>query len=346
MVYGSCLHIMRIVKCLFLLSVLTLGCIACTDLFVGQANEPTPEETFEQLWQDYDKYYSYFPIKNINWDSMYTVYRPQVTRRTTPDELFQITGKLILSLRDGHAWLVTPQGRQIQYKYPVAGPTNRLPSLDHYFSLKQKNFSVYYGTYQNIGYVLIQSLSGPTETFSCLDDILLEFKQQDLIGLVLDLRGNGGGSDEVSRLIASRFVSTKSTYSLVRYKAGPAHNSFGEWMEKTISPSGEHFSKPVMVLTNRQIFSSAEDLVLAMRTSPNTTVVGDTTGGGSGNPMLRLLPNGWNYAIPRWQQVDMQMEYIEGRGIHPDIPLWITSQDSIRHIDAIFERAVVEIKKK
>jgi len=62
---------------------------------------------------------------------------------------------------------------------------------------------------------------------------------------------------------------------------------------------GLRYTDPIALLTNRRTFSAAESFVLAMRTLPQVTIVGDTTGGGSGNPLHRELPNGWGLSVSR-----------------------------------------------
>jgi len=73
---------------------------------------------------------------------------------------------------------------------------------------------------------------------------------------------------------------------------------------------------------------------------PNVTVIGDTTGGGSANPITLTLPNGWSYRVSRWIQYTAQKTIFEGTGLPPDIPLWITSADSSAGRDVILERAI------
>jgi C-terminal processing protease CtpA/Prc len=49
----------------------------------------------------------------------------------------------------------------------------------------------------------------------------------------------------------------------------------------------------VVVLCNRSTYSAANNFVSVMKTLPNVTIVGSTTGGGSGMPFSSELSNGW-----------------------------------------------------
>ncbi|KPK79468.1 MAG: hypothetical protein AMS25_12500, partial [Gemmatimonas sp. SM23_52] len=50
------------------------------------AREPEasdPEYNFEVLWETFDRNYGIFGPKRVDWDALYRVYRPLVTRETT-----------------------------------------------------------------------------------------------------------------------------------------------------------------------------------------------------------------------------------------------------------------------
>jgi hypothetical protein len=95
-----------------------------------------------------------------------------------------------------------------------------------------------------------------------------------------------------------------------------------------------------LVLQNRGLFSAAETFVLAMRTRPDVTFVGDSTGGGSGNPIPRELPNRWVLWVSRWQATTPGGSWYEGIGLAPDILESVSEQDLARARDPILERAI------
>lgn len=77
-----------------------------------------------------------------------------------------------------------------------------------------------------------------------------------------------------------------------------------------------------------------------MKAFPHVTLVGDTTGGGGGNPIRRVLPNGWMYRFSRGQEVDPDMLQTENNGVSPDVTVWLTKDQFDNNIDAIFEKAL------
>lgn len=334
------------IRIAFLVVIVGLVTAGCRDIFFPTDPSNDPESNFEVFWQDYDRYYSFFELKHLNWDSMYRAKRTLITPTTNNKQLFDIFNDMIQYLADGHADLNAGSIGRAGFDFTKKAPVNKLVSVATYVALKVKSKTLSYGTIRNdIGYIAVKSFAGSQADFDGIDNILSEFKAASLKGVIVDIRGNGGGSDLYSWHIAKRFADQERVYSYYRYRSGPGHNDFGTWGAKTIKPEGEHFDGRVMLLTNRQVFSSAEDFVLAMKAFPTVTIVGDTTGGGSGNPMLRTLPNGWTYRVPRWQQVDADMNYYEGVGLLPDIAIWITPDDTKNGKDTILERAIEELQK-
>jgi C-terminal processing protease CtpA/Prc len=100
----------------------------------------------------------------------------------------------------------------------------------------------------------------------------------------------------------------------------------------------------VVLLTNRQCFSSAEEFILMMKVRPGVTVMGDVSGGGSGNPITLELPNGWQFSVSRWVQYTAQMKFFEEVGLAPDIPAAISPADSIAGHDTVLEQAVARLR--
>lgn len=319
---------------------------ACEEIFFHPDPPNTPESNFEIFWSDYDRYYSFFNLKHLNWDSIYQVKRPLINTSTSSKQLFDVLNEMIHYLRDGHADLYSKSYGYSTFDFAKGYPANKLNSITAYVNLIRKSKNMSYGIIGfDVGYIEIKSFGGNDSDFKVIDDILAILKLKELKGIIIDIRGNGGGSDTYSRLVASRFTDRTRVYSFIRFKSGPGHDAFDHWTSKSIKPEGELYIKPVVLLTNRRVFSSAEDFTLAMHAIPTVKIVGDTTGGGSGNPIQRVLPNGWKFRVPRWQQVDINMNYYEGTGIVPDIPVWITTSDLLNGKDTILEKAIEELRK-
>jgi C-terminal processing protease CtpA/Prc len=98
------------------------------------------------------------------------------------------------------------------------------------------------------------------------------------------------------------------------------------------------WQKPVVVLTNRAVYSAANDFVKCMMYCPNVTIMGDRTGGGSGMPFNSELPNGWQVRYSAVVYYDRDMQHTEF-GIAPDISLAISGADIAMKKDTFIEKA-------
>lgn len=318
---------------------------SCNTLFFEADIEDTPENNFEILWKEFDRYYSHFGIKNVNWDSLYHVYRPQVTSQTTGRELFEVMSSMLAELRDGHVNLFTPYGDYEYTGWWKNYPTNYDPDvvkrnyLHNMYEIVGNKKILFGQLNKDLGYIHISSFEGETGWVYEIDDVLERFRT--LEGIVIDVRSNGGGSTANSDYVASRFTDKKRLHAYFKYRDGPNHDDFTELFERYIEPSEKwRFTKPIAVLTNRGTFSAAETFLLAMHVLPHVVVIGDTTGGGAGNPVYRELPNGWTYRIPVWIELTPEKKSFEGIGLAPETIVWVSNMDWIMERDTILITAV------
>jgi C-terminal processing protease CtpA/Prc len=198
----------------------------------------------------------------------------------------------------------------------------------------------------SIGYINIWTFGGSgsalelyDDRYFVIDDILQQFKDTD--GLIINVRGNHGGEGFNAEIVADRFADQKRLCMKYCKKDGPGKNDFSGWIDHYVEPKGGYqYLKPVVVLTSRETMSAAEYFVMAMKVLPHVTIVGDTTGGGFGDPMFRELPNGWTYRLSTEIAVTADGYVIEGKGIPPDIPVLTTAADSINGMDRIIEKGI------
>ena len=335
--------------CLPICLILILLCMGCSRVITNSVPENTPESNFEYLWQEYDRLYVAFELKGVDWDSVYAIYRPQVKSQTTDEELFLITSNMLALLRDGHVNLYTPLGNYSYTAWRDQYPRNydreilAINYLDRTMNIADTPLQ-YRLLDEQIGYVYIDSFGG--ENWGGNIEIALR-EMGNIQGLIVDVRNNGGGSDRNARDIAGRFTNERRLYRHVQFRSSPKRTDFTPFRSHHFEPQGNiTFTRSIVLLTNRHTFSAAESFVLMMRTLPQVTVVGDTTGGGSGNPVYRELPNGWTCRVPRWLAFTPDFEPYEGVGLAPD--LWVSTPDALLEsgTDRIFETAIEILVKK
>ena len=188
----------------------------------------------------------------------------------------------------------------------------------------------------SVGYVYVESFAAGFNTDN-LSLMLINLK--DTKGLILDIRNNGGGILTAAEKLAGIFTDKKIHCGYIQHKTGKGHNDFSQPEKLYLEPSkGAIWLRPVVVLTNRGVFSSANHFVILMRELPNVLILGDRTGGGSGLPFNSTLPNGWNIRFSACPILDAQGNHTEF-GIEPDLRIDITTEDWNNGRDTMIESA-------
>lgn len=330
---------------LFLCLIFVIG--ACeTIMFDEELDSEDPQENFDYLWNEANEKYSYFEVKNIDWDSVYTAYAPRITQNMPEDSLFQVLGNMLKELRDDHTNLISDFDVST-YVVRYDGPDNfdyrivtdnYLPR-DYYISGPfQHDFIL--GSEEQIGYVRFPAFTGTT------DDDNLDFvidRYTDTEGLIVDLRENGGGASTDAFHILSRFVDERTLLFYSRIKNGPGRGDFTEAEPAYVKPhDGPRYTQsPVIFLVDRGTYSAGSFTSLATKAIPNITLMGDTTGGGLGLPNGGQLPNEWTYRFSVSQALDLNGDNQFERGVPPDIQASLDRSDLTT--DEIIERAIQEI---
>ncbi len=104
---------MRIASILILLVVL----YGCDSMIFEPDPANTPENNFEIFWKDFDRYYAQFTVRHIDWDSVYALYRPQISPSTSDRQLFDYILKHSPRYQRYACKSVYPDGRCILEKY-------------------------------------------------------------------------------------------------------------------------------------------------------------------------------------------------------------------------------------
>jgi hypothetical protein len=288
---------MNVKKLIFLPIILVASWLltACHDV---EQLPDDPAGNFEQLWKILDEHYCFFAQKDVDWDEVHERYGQMINAKMTREELFDVCSQMLAELRDGHTNLIAPFQTSYYRKWWSDYPQNFQARIieEYYFNFNYRTTGIInYGMLtENIGYMYYPSFSYAIGDGN-LDAILAYFATAN--GLIIDVRDNGGGSMTNVETLVARFISEKILAGTICHKDGPGHDDFSEPYPYYYSPAEEGrmmWSKPVVVLCNRSTFSAANIFVSVMKSLPNVTIVGATTGGGSGMPFSSELSNGWS----------------------------------------------------
>ena len=333
-------------KILLLLTSSIILLTACVDT---EEHDDTPTGNFEALWEIIDEHYCFFDFKQheygLDWNEVYNKYKVRVSDKMSDPELFEVLKDMLAELRDGHVNLYTSYDLGRYWTWHEAYPQNFSDTLERRYlgtDYKISSGMSYRILDDNIGYIRYDSFQLPVGEGG-LDDALSYMAL--CRGLIIDIRNNGGGNLTTAERLAGRFVQEKTLVSYMQHKTGTGHHDFSSLEARYLEPSSNlRWHKPVCVLTNRSVFSAANDFAVMMHALPNVKLIGDRTGGGSGLPMSSSLPNGWSVRFSACPMYDRNKQHTEF-GIDPDIPAALTDEATAQGIDLIIEKARQELRK-
>jgi len=314
----------------------------------------TPTVVFEHLWHSFNDYYAFFSERHIDWHKLYAEVRPTITDDLNDDELLDVFRTLLSPLNDGHVRLLTnndefefaEKSEMEQFFMGRFAEQTEFDDVQEYQNNLSEQFKELMSGYfdiesggsvgskvlwasnsNNVGYLYINGMEGlagndansPEENVEAIDSILgnalAHLNKTD--ALIIDVRFNGGGYDEVSLAIANHFTdqSALAFSKTTRSFAGDTNKIDAYFRPKIESP----YIGPIAILTSRFTASAAEVFLTAMSSLDHVTLVGENSAGFLADQLYRILPNKWEIAVPNVVFMDSNGTSFEVTGVPPDI---------------------------
>ncbi|HVF97752.1 MAG TPA: S41 family peptidase [Flavisolibacter sp.] len=293
-------------------------------------------------------------------------------RQKTPVEYLDSTG----TLRTATLNLYNPRadtGRRAPRPAPaLSKKEQRRLSL-----LSLRNLRI--DTALNTAFMEVNTFTKGSKLRSFFRQSFREIKKKAIANLVLDLRGNGGGSVVLSNLLTkyiadAPFVIADSLYALRRgtafgkYRNGRPFNwfflrfftrkrkdglyHFGLYEGKKFKPKRtNHFEGTTYVVTGGNTFSAASLVAKTLRAQEDVIIVGEETGGGAYGNTAWLIPDvtlpntGVRFRLPLFRLVVDKNEQ-KGYGVQPEIPALPTAEAIRRNEDYKMEKVRELIRSK
>jgi len=149
--------------------------------------------------------------------------------------------------------------------------------------------------------------------------------------LVLDIRFNGGGVDEVGLEMLRYFNNSPKVFGTKKARLGAG---FTRPIALTLEATDAPYLKPVFLLTSPQTGSAAEIFAMASMVLPNFTRIGGATMGATSDMLEKPLPNGWSFGLSNEIYQDINGQSYENLGVPININLDYTRdrQDFFRQV--------------
>lgn len=155
-----------------------------------------------------------------------------------------------------------------------------------------------------------------------IDAALADFAADDR--LIVDLRGNFGGSLVAAQRFRDRFLRGRAHLGTIRLSRGDGTLAPAMPLGSEPSATDRRWTKPVRFLTDALSYSATEDALLGLQGLGHVQLVGEPTGGGSGRPRSIPLWPGVTLTVSIALTFDRTGRCIEGNGIPVDLPVPFT----------------------
>lgn len=318
---------------------------ACAD-----AVPNTSTHVFDVMWDTMNTHYAHFDTHGVDWAARKAL-RPAPDTALDDAALFALLQDTLADLDDGHAFIAT--GDTIwSPSVPADWHDDRhlmrdttLAAVADLSGPSGTGLRVGWAT-PDIGYVYITHMDPETGLGQRSDTVAADAMAQvmdylkDAKGIILDVRYNPGGSDDVSLAYASFFtdtalpVFTKTTRTETGYTAP---------YTATITPQEKPYTAQVVVLTSPYTGSAAEIFTMAMRDLPQVTVMGQATSGGLSDIMSIGLPNGWELGFSHQIYLTMDGTGFERIGIPPHVALDVDIAGARAGDDTVLTAAITHL---
>lgn len=151
-------------------------------------------------------------------------------------------------------------------------------------------------------------------------------------GLIVDLRGNGGGIGDLSTALATMLSANKGTLGESRFRY--------ETRQFSYAGSADAYQGKVIFLVDEFSASTSEVLTGGLQYAKRIQVLGERTAGAVLPSLMAVLPSGgaMQYAISDFRLPNQQL--LEGAGVMPDETIKLKRIDVIAGRDPVLARAI------
>lgn len=344
-------------------------------------------DVFEQFWDKMNERYVFWNEDKTDWDAKYKQYKPlfealDLNKKADLQKSVQYFREMTADIMDGHFY--------ITFTHALLSDSSIYPSL-----ARKKRSPYYHGPvtysvvvrnhldpgYQSGSDGKTVAVSGTINNnilyFSCSNFFLydacnstgnnnvknvlryffnmLEEPAAPYKGIILDVRGNGGGDISDLNFLMGRFTTYNLPFGATRYKTGTGRLDYSPWIESHITPvkDSKGVNAPVIVLADNFSASLAESVTMVVKQLPNGKFIGEPTWGANGPyASNELLYNAGPFELKNFMKVqtssaafkNINGEFTEAVGITPDLFVPFDQEAYQRGRDLILEAAIGQLK--
>lgn len=189
----------------------------------------------------------------------------------------------------------------------------------------------------NIGYVSLSNFMNPVQVMPAYNEAMGAFLDAD--GVIVDLRGNGGGLGAMVMGMCGWFIPDREQYlgtMTMRHMT----------LKLVIAPRVQTFEGPVVVLVDGLSASASEFMAGGLQALGRACVIGSRTAGAALPSQFERLPNGDGFQYVFGNYVAAGGERLEGIGVKPDVEVRPDRKALLEGRDCVLDAAIAWIRQK
>jgi carboxyl-terminal processing protease len=217
--------------------------------------------------------------------------------------------------------LAEERGRKVRFGY--------LPPIHVWFDSERIE--------DTIGYIAFNMFIDPANVMPAFNDAMTAFMDTD--GIVIDLRGNPGGTAVMAMGMAGWLIAEKGRY------LGTIHTRDNE-LKVVVFPRPATYAGPVAVLVDGLSGSCSEIFAGGLQDLGRARIFGSRTMGAALPSAIEKLPNGDGFQYAYANYVSRGGEVLEGVGVAPDVDIEPTREGLLRGEDAALDAAIAWIRSQ
>ncbi|HJQ26327.1 MAG TPA: S41 family peptidase [Blastocatellia bacterium] len=159
----------------------------------------------------------------------------------------------------------------------------------------------------------------------------------DAPGIIIDLRGNGGGEDMIGLEMAAHLFARPTVFNVMRTRQGIKNIS--------VKPEAKTYGGPVVILVDEGSGSASEQFAAPMQELGRAVIVGVRTAGADLDADLKRLPTGAILLYAFSECRTPKGVVIEGRGVIPDVEVKLTRAALLAGGDPQLQAAIREVQR-
>jgi C-terminal processing protease CtpA/Prc len=196
-----------------------------------------------------------------------------------------------------------------------------------------------------LGYIRINTFGDDENLMARLWDRYLQgLIDEEIPGLILDLRQNPGGSGRMAQNYAGYFFEeTFQVFNALYYNENTAQFQASPYPSR-IEPAPAYYPGPIAVLVGPDCISACEGFAFSMQHDQRAIIVGHYPTAGAYGEVGQgqyKLPGDLSMQFPtgRYETPSGELA-IEGVGVVPDITVPVTTESALGEVDAVLEAAI------